>query len=105
MIKRSIVLVSLVLLAALNCFPQSQTASGNMSGIITDATGAVLAGANITVTNVDTGVERSVVSDTAGNFRIFLLPPATYEVKVQVSGFSTYTRRPVQVTVGETVSL
>jgi hypothetical protein len=105
MIKRSIGLLSLVLLAAINCFPQSQTASGNMSGMITDATGAVLGGAMIAVTNVDTGVERTAMSDSTGNFRVFLLPPATYEVKVQLPGFSAYTRRPVQVTVGETVTI
>ena len=62
-------------------------------------------GAMVTVTNIDTGVERSVVSDNTGNFRFFLLPPAEYEVKVQLPGFSIYTRRPVQVTVGQTVSV
>jgi hypothetical protein len=105
MTTRPIVLTLLVLLAAIHGFSQSQTASGDIKGTVTDVTGGVLPGANITVTNVDTGVERSAVSDPTGNFRFLLLPPADYEVRVQVSGFSIYTRRPVQVTVGETVSI
>ncbi|PYS37522.1 MAG: TonB-dependent receptor, partial [Acidobacteria bacterium] len=84
---------------------QSQTSSGDIKGTVTDSTGGVLPGAMITVTNIDTGVERSAVSDNGGSFRFFLLPPAEYEIKVQVPGFSIYTRRPVQVTVGETVSI
>src|SRR5262249_55145115 len=84
---------------------QSQTSSGDIKGTVTDATAAVVPGATITVRNIDTGVERSAVSDPMGSFRFFLLAPAEYEVQVQVPGFSIYTRRPVQVTVGETVSI
>lgn len=102
---RSIVFALLVLFTTVNCFAQSQTSSGDIKGTITDATGAVLPGAMITVTNIDTGVERTGISDNVGNFRLFLLPPGEYEVKVQLPSFSIYTRRPVQVTVGETVSI
>jgi hypothetical protein len=105
MTRRSIVHALLVLFVAVNCFAQSQTASGDIRGTVTDATGGVMQGASITVTNIDTGVERATVTDMSGNFRLFLLPPANYEVKVQVPSFSIYTRRPVQVTVGETVSI
>ena len=103
--ERLILIALLVLFTSINGFTQSQTASGDIRGTVTDATGAVLPGANITVTNVDTGVGRTGMSDSQGNFRFFLLPPAVYEVKVEVPAFSIYTRRPVQVTVGETVSI
>jgi carboxypeptidase family protein len=102
---RSLMLVLLVLFTAANGVPQSQISSGDIKGTVTDSTGAVLPGAMVTVVNIDTGVERSAISDNTGNFRFFLLPPAEYEVRVQLSGFSTYTRRPVQVTVGQTVSV
>src|SRR5215470_620099 len=98
-----LILVLLLLSTAANVFPQSQTSSGDIKGTVTDSTGAVLPGATVTVVNIDTGVERSAISDSTGNYRFFLLPPAEYEVRVQLSGFSTYTRRPVQVTVGQTV--
>src|SRR5262245_36291424 len=105
MSKRSVVFAILVLFLATPVFPQSQTSSGDLKGVITDSTGGVLPNAMITVTNTDTGVERTALSDSTGNFRFFLLPPAQYEFKVQVPGFSVYTRRSIQVTVGETVSL
>jgi len=103
MTLRSALVAVLVLLKTLNGFSQSQTSSGDIRVILNDSTGAVLPGASITVTNIDTGVGRSAVSDSTGRFRFFLIPPAEYEVRIQLPGFSTYTRRPVQVTVGETV--
>src|SRR5262245_49634786 len=102
---QGIVLATLLVFVGVNGFSQSQTASGEIKGTVTDYTGAVLPGAMITITNIETGVERSAVSDTTGSFRLLLLPPAQYEVKVQREGFSSYTRRPLQVTVGETVSV
>jgi hypothetical protein len=102
---RCIVFSALVFLLSVNGFSQSQTASGDIKGTVADVTGAVLPGAAITVTNINTRVERSGTSDSAGGFRFFLLPPADYEVRIQVPGFSIYTRRPVQVTVGEVVSV
>src|SRR5215475_10000327 len=97
---RSISFVLFFVFTAPHSFSQSQTSSGDLKGIVTDSTGGVLPGAMVTVTNLDTGVERSAVSDNLGNFRFLLLPPAAYEVKIRVEGFSVYTRRPVEVTVG-----
>ena len=96
--RRSIVFALLVFSIAANLFSQSQTSSGDIRGTIVDATGGVLPGAAITITNIDTRVERSATSDTFGNFRVFLLTPGEYELKIQLAGFSTYVRRPVQVT-------
>src|SRR5262245_44350398 len=100
---RKFYFAALAVFVCVNCFAQSQTSSGDIKGTVTDSTGAVLPGAMVTVTNIDTGIERSAVSDDRGNFRLFLLPPADYELKVQSTGFSIYTRRPVEVTVGQTV--
>jgi hypothetical protein len=108
MIIRTMVYALLVLFACgifVNCFGQSQGSSGDIKGIVTDTTGGVLPGANVTVTNVDTGIERATFTDDTGTFRFFLLPPADYEIKVQVPAFSTYVRKPVQVRIGETVSI
>lgn len=84
---------------------QSQISSGDIKGTVADSTGGVLPGATISVTNIDTGVERTAVTDASGAYRLFLLPPAQYEVRIQLPAFSIYTRRPVQVRVGETVSI
>ena len=84
---------------------QSQSSSGDMKVVVADTSGAVFAGAAITVLNLDTGVERSASSDDGGGFTFYLLPPAQYEVKVHAVGFAAYARRPVQIVVGETVSI
>ena len=54
---------------------QSQVSSGDLKGVVADSTGAVLAGASIAATNLDTGVVRSASSDEAGGFTFYLLPP------------------------------
>ena len=68
-----------------------------------DPANAVIPNAKITVTNIDTGVSRTIATDGAGIFRFFVLPPANYELKIEASGFGIYTRRPIQVMIGQTV--
>jgi len=58
-----------------------------MSGAITDSSGAVVNGAEVIARNLDTGVERSVKSDSAGKFAINQLPPGTFRVEVRARGF------------------
>lgn len=102
---RPLMVATLVVLAAIPGFTQSQIASGDVKGRVTDATGGVIAGATVTLSNVETGVERSAATDTLGNFRFLLVPPADYEVKVQRPSFSTWAVRSLRVGVGETVAL
>ena len=92
-----------ILLAAGSAFSQAQMSSGNVKGTVTDSTGAVVASAAVVLTNLDTGVERSGTTDTVGDFRFFVLSPGSYELKIALAGFATLTRRPVQVTIGQTV--
>ena len=92
-----------ILVAAGSAFSQAQMSSGNLKGTITDPTGAVIAGAAVILTNIDTGIERTGTTDGMGEFRFFVLPPGSYELKITSAGFGTLTRRPVQVTIGQTV--
>jgi hypothetical protein len=103
--NRGFLVALAIVCTALHSFAQSQTASGDIHGAVTDTTGGVLPGAVVTVTNLDTGIGRSAVSDDAGNFRFFLLPPASYEVRARYPGFSDYVNRPVVVNLGDTVSI
>jgi hypothetical protein len=86
-------------------FSQAQMSSGDLKGTATDTTGGVLPEATVTLTNIGTGVERSVITDGNGEFKFFVVPPGSYEVRVQREGLATYTRRPIQVTLGATVSI
>ena len=50
-------------------------------GRVSDASGAVVAGATVTARNVDTGISRSAVTETDGTYRLPVLPPGRYELK------------------------
>ncbi len=63
-----------------------------ISGIVRDASGGVLPGAEVTVTKTDTGTLRTVFTDADGKYTVPNLPVGPYQLKVVLSGFSTYVR-------------
>ena len=75
--------------------------TGAIAGTVVDPSGAVFAGARVTVTNAGTRITRETTTDSAGSFRILLLPPGPYELKVNVPGFTQKTPSPVDVVVTE----
>jgi Ca-activated chloride channel homolog len=64
-------------------------ASGELSGTVTDANGASISGASLTLVDVQTGAQRSGTSDADGGYRFASLPPGTYSLKAEEYGFST----------------
>jgi hypothetical protein len=68
---------------------------------VNDATGAVVPGAEVTVTNLDTGLLKRVASDQSGNFEILALPPGSYSVAVSSEGFKIWRLERAVLTVGE----
>jgi hypothetical protein len=79
--------------------------SGDIKGLVVDSSEARVGGANVTVTSLATGVERQTRSDEFGNYRFFALPPGAYAVRAEKAGFTIYTRRPVELTVGQTLDI
>jgi Carboxypeptidase regulatory-like domain/TonB dependent receptor-like, beta-barrel/TonB-dependent Receptor Plug Domain len=77
-------------------------ATGTLSGVVTDPTGAVLPGATVEAKNQGTGQLRTATTSTAGFYTVPLLPPGDYELKASLAGFTTVTRSRVRVTVAET---
>ncbi|SEG17317.1 TonB-dependent Receptor Plug Domain [Bryocella elongata] len=67
------------------------TTSGDISGTLSDPTGAVVPNATITVTNTGTGETKTVTSSAGGSFRASLLTPGSYKVTATAPGFSTVT--------------
>ena len=63
--------------------------TGTILGSVTDQTDAVLPGAAVMVTNVETGIVRSSVAGDRGAYRVSNLPPGTYEVQASLAGFQT----------------
>jgi hypothetical protein len=81
----------------------AQIATGNLSGTVVDAQGAVLPGASITLAGTDRTA--NAVSDDAGRFRFLSLPPGLYTVTAALQGFTTVVRERVEVRVGQNVDL
>ncbi len=77
-------------------------ATGQITGVITDNSGAVVPGATVDVTNQATGFTRNAVSELDGFYTIPLLSPGVYEAKVNLSGFRTTIRGGIEVAVNGT---
>ena len=82
----------------------AQAPVGNISGVVKDASGAVIAGAAATATSLNTGAARSAQSDDQGFFLIPTLQPGEYKVSVEYKGFQPYSAQ-VPVEVGQTARL
>jgi hypothetical protein len=78
----------------------SQTTNGTILGTVSDATGAVVPGASITIKNIETGASRTIVTDDGGRYRVPGLALGKYEVSVEHTGFSGEVRSGVELTVG-----
>jgi hypothetical protein len=84
----------------------AQTAgTGALTGTVTDASGAAVAGAEIKVTSEATGEVRSVGSATNGNFSVPLLLPGLYRVEISKAGFKTSSNEHLRIAVTETAAL
>ncbi len=79
---------------------QAQTVSGTINGTVQDASGAVVANAQISVTNQDTGVIRTTTSTADGVFSVPSLLPGRYTVQAKSQGFNTAEVKDVVVNVG-----
>lgn len=77
----------------------AQTFRGTILGTVTDASGAVISGAKVTVRNVNTGLERSTLTSADGSYSVPELPIGNYTVTVTQSGFQTSVTSSVVVDV------
>src|SRR5437016_3235210 len=83
----------------------AQTVAGRIVGTIRDSQGAVIPNASVSAKNLETGAERTTMSDTSGGFNISNVPAGVYEVSVSLPGFQKEVRSGVTLTVGGTLRL
>jgi hypothetical protein len=94
---RTRMILAFVVLAATSLL--AQTFRGTVLGTVTDASGAVISGAKVTVRNVNTGQERSTETSADGSYSVPELPIGTYTVTITQSGFQTSVTSEVLVDV------
>jgi hypothetical protein len=74
------------------CLPvilAAQSTTQSIEGLVTDATGASIANAKVTIANAATGVTSTVVTNSTGSYTFPLVPVGEYDVKVEMSGFKS----------------
>ena len=75
--------------------------SASLTGVITDASGARVPSAAITVKNAETGAIRGTVSDDSGRYQVLALPVGEYEIRVSKTGFQEQIRSGIHLAVGQ----
>ncbi|MBC7901442.1 MAG: TonB-dependent receptor [Saprospiraceae bacterium] len=100
--NRFFTLLVLIATFCLSAFAQAGVSTSEIRGRIADPNGAVVNGATVTATDADKGVTRTATTDSDGEYRFLSLPPGTYQIRVEASGFSSQVKNAIQVTVGQT---
>ena len=96
MLRRTVPLLLLLCFGICVPRPQAQTTTtGELAGVVTDPSGAVLVNAAVTLTNAATGATQSTQTNTSGAYRFALLPPGAYKVAANASGFQGVARQVV----------
>jgi hypothetical protein len=97
---RAVLLIILVGLVGSGFLVYGQGTSASLTGQITDPSGAAVAGAVVTVTNIDTNFAPSVKTDGAGNYLVRPLPIGNYTLAIDAAGFARYVQKGIVLTVG-----
>src|SRR5579883_2172291 len=95
--------VAAFLLSALCALPQ--TNRGGISGTVTDSTEAVVAGANVTITNSGTNEVRRLTTSQFGSYSAVDLEPVTYKVEIESAGFKKAVVENVKVDTASTTTV
>jgi hypothetical protein len=100
---KAVQLCALLCLSAL--FSWAQTGLATVAGIVTDQTGAVMAGVEVKATQLATGAVSVGVTTDTGNYALSQLRVGEYEIVVEKSGFKTYKREAISLNAAQTLRL
>jgi hypothetical protein len=102
---RRLVLVALtcLLLSAISAFAQQTT--GQITGTLTDSSGAMVPNASVSAKNAENGFVRTTKTSSTGSYTLTELPPGMYVVTTQAQGFAKTVNERVPIQVGQTITL
>ena len=84
---------------------ESQVPQARLEGIVRDESQAVIPGATVTITNVETAIRRTATTDAQGRYAFNELNPARYELSSSTTGFKTLLRSGITLTVGAEIKM
>ena len=97
---RTIRFAGLLFCFALGCSTLwAQASSGSIAGTVTDASGGVISGASITVTNMDTNISVKTTTSNTGGYVVTPLEVGRYSVSVEASGFKKFVHSDIRLDV------
>lgn len=99
--KFTVLCAVLIAACVLPALLRAQVNQARLLGTVTDQSGGVIAGATVTVTDVNKNVSRTLTTDSAGEYVAPNLDPDTYTIRVEFRGFKTFTREGMQLGVGQ----
>ncbi|MDQ6701330.1 MAG: carboxypeptidase-like regulatory domain-containing protein, partial [Acidobacteriota bacterium] len=85
-------------------YSQSATAA-DLEGTVTDPAGGTISGAELAVTNTETGAARQGTTNSLGRFRIPALPAGSYGMRISKTGFASVERKGLTLQIGQVVTL
>ena len=83
----------------------AQEFRGTIQGDVTDPTHAALVSASVVLRNIETAIERTVVSDGSGHYLFTFVAPGNYTVTVKAPGFKTTVRDNVRLSISDNLSV
>ena len=92
-------LAAIVVLALTPTAGRSQSVYGTITGNVTDTSGAAIAKAAVTLTNLDTAEKRAMETDTSGNYTFVNILPGRYKLEGEKTGFKKLVREPIVVQI------
>src|SRR5262245_29342160 len=99
--RRACPAVVLVVASLCAAVPASaQVANAVVTGIVTDPQGGVLPGVTMTLTNVESGVVRTIVTEPDGRYRLGGIPPGRYNLRAELPGFANVEVKDITLTIG-----
>src|ERR1700722_906177 len=104
-ILRSVCAVAVLALCAAVPAAAQTSGNGNINGTVTDPTGAVVPGASVIVTDTDTGIARTLTTNSAGAYTALFLLPGHYEIAASAGSFGKIDRKNILLTVGEVLTI
>jgi hypothetical protein len=103
--RKRALLGALLTLLTLSSTARAQTATGQITGTVKDASGAVVPGATVTVHSDLTGLNRTATSNQSGDYSFPLLPVGTYWAGAELQGFRPTKRTAIRLNAGDVVRI